>query len=284
MAGGAHSLTAYLPRYRWRMHMFGLGDVTGWLSHWWRDEVVGGSKGPLLVSLLAFVTTFVVTRTITRTIRAGKGPFHNVSDGGVHLHHSTPGVLLLVTGGFVSVGSQYSTVLSYAGAVLVGVGSSLVLDEFAMIFHLQDVYWTQEGQLSVNVVTLSAACVALGVFGVSPLDVGGLSDTELYVRGGVAAVLIVNLGFVAVTAFKGKYPTALLGLFVGPLAWVGAVRLARPHSPWARRLYSPARVAHATRRADRFDRRWAPIRTRWDDFIGGTPSQPDPTTPGSSGS
>lgn len=261
------------------MHMLGFGEATDWLAQWWRDEVVGGSKGPLLVSFLAFVTTFVVTRAITRTIRAGKGPFHNVSDGGVHLHHSTPGVLLLVAGGFVSVGSQQSTVLSYAGAVLVGVGASLVLDEFAMIFHLQDVYWAQEGQLSVNVVTLSAACVALGVFGISPLDVGGLSDTELYVRGGVAAVLLVNLGFVAVTAFKGKYPTALLGLFVGPLAWVAAVRMARPHSPWARWFYSPARLAHASRRAARFDARWGPIRARWDDLIGGTPSQPDPDAP-----
>ena len=46
-------------------------------------------------------------------------------------------------------------------ALLVGVGASLVLDEFAMIFRLQDVYWSQEGQLSVNVVTLAAACVGL---------------------------------------------------------------------------------------------------------------------------
>lgn len=35
---------------------------------------------------------------------------------------------------------------------------------------------------------------------------------------------------------KGKYPTALLGIFLSPLAWAGAVRLARPRSPWARRF------------------------------------------------
>ncbi|HNQ06889.1 MAG TPA: hypothetical protein PKH97_06855 [Tetrasphaera sp.] len=40
------------------------------------------------------------------------------------------------------------------------------------------------------------------------------------------------------TALKGKYPTTLLGIFLSPLAWVAAVRLARPRSPWGRRFYS----------------------------------------------
>ncbi|NNG38537.1 hypothetical protein HJ588_04505 [Flexivirga sp. ID2601S] len=254
-----------------------------WFAHWWTHEIVHGHKGPLLLALIAFVVTFLTTRTITRLIRAGKGPFHNLSSGGVHLHHSTPGTLLLVAGAFTAIGADGRTPLNYVSAAMVGVGASLVLDEFAMIFHLQDVYWAQEGQLSVNVVTLSAACVGLAVAGVSPVGVPGLSGTDRFVRGGVAAALVIHLVLVAITALKGKYPTALVGMFLAPLSWYAAVRLARPHSPWARKFYSAKRIQHATRRADAFDERWYPMRKRWDDLIGGAPSEPDPTvspTPG----
>ena len=247
-----------------------------WLGQWWQTDVIDGHKGPLLLSLIAFVVTFLLTRTITRLIRAGKGPFHNVSDGGVHLHHSTPGIVLLVIGAFVSVGTLGDGFPAYAGALLVGVGASLVLDEFAMIFHLQDVYWSQEGQLSVNVVTLTAVCVLLAVVGVSPTS-AGLSGTESTVRGGIVIALVAHLVFVVTTALKGKYPTALIGTFLAPLTWVAAVRLARPTSPWARRFYSPDRTARAATRAQAFDARWVPVRQRWDDFIGGTPSRPNPS-------
>jgi hypothetical protein len=40
-----------------------------------------------LLSWLAFTATFAVTRGITYSIRAGKGPFGNLSAGGEHLHH-----------------------------------------------------------------------------------------------------------------------------------------------------------------------------------------------------
>jgi hypothetical protein len=245
-----------------------------WLNEWWQHEVVNGYKGPLLLSFTAFVVTFATTRTITRMIRAGRGPFHDVSSGGVHMHHSTPGVVLLIVGGFTGVGSPPLSGWTYLAGLLVGIGASLVLDEFAMIFRLQDVYWSQEGQLSVNVVTLAAACVGLATVGVSPVD--DLPANVAAVRYAAVAVLLVNFVLVAVTALKGKYPTALLGLFIGPVAWVAAVRLARPTSPWARRHYSPAKRARAQRRAAAFDRRWAPIRSHWDDFIGGTPTSVDP--------
>jgi hypothetical protein len=243
-----------------------------WLNEWWQREVVEGYKGPLLLSFAAFVVTFVTTRTVTRLIRAGKGPFHNVSTGGVHMHHSTPGVVLLIVGGFSGVGSPPLSVWTYLAALLVGVGASLVLDEFAMIFRLQDVYWSQEGQLSVNVVTLAAACVGLAAVGVSPVKVDDLPGDVAAVRIGAVVVLLVNFVVVAIAALKGKYPTALMGLFISPVAWLAAVRLARPTSPWARWRYTPAKRARANRRAVAFDERWAPVRRHWDDFIGGTPT------------
>ncbi|MGC0365173.1 hypothetical protein ABH922_003157 [Rhodococcus sp. 27YEA15] len=243
-----------------------------WFHDWWRIDVIDAGKGPLLLSFVAFVITFVITRSITRMIRAGRGPFHNMSNGGVHLHHSTPGIILLVVGAFTAVGSVGRTPWDYVAAVLVGIGASLVLDEFAMIFHLEDVYWSREGQLSVNVVTLAAACVGLAAVGVSPVDVPGLGDTEQLVRGGVVTALLFHLVLVATTALKGKYPTAVIGFFASPVTWVAAVRLARPTSPWARWFYTPDKKKRAEHRAETFDTRWDPVRSRWDDFIGGTPT------------
>ncbi len=186
--------------------------------------------------------------------------------------------MLLIVGGFTGVGSPPLSAWTYVAGLLVGVGASLVLDEFAMIFRLQDVYWSQEGQLSVNVVTLAAACVGLAAVGVSPVKVAEMPAGLAAVRYAAVAVLLVNFVLVAITALKGKYPTALMGLFISPVAWVAAVRLARPTSPWARRRYDPAKLARARKRAAAFDQRWAPVRRHWDDFIGGTPTSADPPT------
>lgn len=150
---------------------------------------------------------------------------------------------------------------------MIGVGASLVLDEFAMIFHLQDVYWTNEGQLSVDMVTLATACISLAAVGVSPLNVDGLTGVIAIARGVAMLLLLVHLALVAVTALKGKYPTAMLGIFLAPIAWVAAFRLARPTSPWARWRYSPRRLTRARQRALGFDHRWARCAG-----IGSTPS------------
>lgn len=247
------------------------------LGSWWTHEVVHGSKGPLLLALVAFIVTFVTTRTITRLIRAGRGPFHNISNGGVHLHHSTPGTVLLVAGAFTSAGADGRSPWAYLAALAIGVGASLVLDEFAMIFHLQDVYWSQEGQLSVNVASLAAVCVGLAVAGVSPDAAPGLSQNAAWIRGGMTAVLVVHLVAVVVVALKGKLPTALVSIFVLPLALYAAIRVARPTSPWARKFYGAGRKRRATQHTARFDDRWYPVRSRWDDLVGGAPTTKAPT-------
>jgi hypothetical protein len=35
-------------------------------------------------------------------------------------------------------------------------------------------------------------------------------------------------------------------------------------------------MQRAARRTADFDRRWAPLQTDWEDFLGGKPSQPNP--------
>ena len=80
-------------------------------------------------------------------IRAGTGPFRdNVSTSGLHVHHAVPGIILLVTGAFFSVATGSESPWAEIAAVMIGIGTSLVLDEFALILHLSDVYWAEEGR------------------------------------------------------------------------------------------------------------------------------------------
>jgi hypothetical protein len=251
------------------------------MGGWWHRDVIGAGKLPLMLCFLAFVLTFVITRGITRLIRDGRGPFHDrVTGSGVHIHHAVPGLVLLIVGAFTAVGGPQNLGWRSFAGVLVGTGVSLVLDEFALILHLEDVYWSGEGQLSVQAVSLTAACLGLALVGFSPFGVPQVNGLELSVRISATGILVAD-GCLAITcAIKGKYRCALFGLFLPPVGVFGALRLARPSSIWARRRYHGARLAEATRRAAAFDRRWAPVQTDWDNIIGGRPSRPDPLPAG----
>ena len=230
-----------------------------------------------MLCFLAFVVTFAVTRTITRMIRDGRGPFHDQVEGGTHIHHSIPGLILLIVGAFTSVAAPDALGWQCFAALLIGIGVSLVLDEFALLLHLQDVYWSGEGQLSIQAVSLTAACLGLALVGFSPFGVQQVDGVELSVRISASALFIADGILAVICALKGKYRCALFGLFLPPVGVVGALRMARPHSIWARRRYRGKRLEHATRRAADFDRRWRPVQTDWDDFVGGRPSKPDPS-------
>ena len=103
-----------------------------------------------------------------------------------------------------------------------------------------------------------------------------MNGIELSVRLSATGVLIVDGVLAVICVLKGKYRSALFGLFLPPVAALGAIRLARPTSVWARHRYGEERLAHAQRRAATFDRRWGPVLIDWEDFVGGKPSQPNP--------
>ncbi|MEU6776433.1 hypothetical protein [Streptomyces sp. NPDC046759] len=243
------------------------------MGHWWVRNIVEPGKLPLLLALAAFVVTFVVTRVITRLIRAGRGPFGNVRAGGLHIHHVVPGVVLTVAGGFGAVASDRHAAGAAVAAVLFGMGAGLVLDEFALILHLDDVYWSEEGRKSVEAVVLTAALVGLLLAGFVPFGVNDLSQQEVQDRGGAISTIAVNFLFALVALSKGKTRIAVFGAIVPLVALVGAVRLARPGSPWARRFYGrrPRARARATLRAYRHDRRWTGRGRAVQDWIGGKP-------------
>jgi hypothetical protein len=246
------------------------------VSQWWYDNIVEPGKQPLLCCLLAFVLTFLITRTITRMIRAGVGPFrNNVSASGVHVHHAVPGIILLIIGALVALRSDDFPFQEVAG-VLIGMGMSLILDEFALILHLQDVYWAKEGRVSVELVGLTAATLGLLMIGFSPLGVDDLTIGDLSIRLGLISGVALHGLLILVCVLKGKYRAALISCLLPLIAWVLAIRLARPTSWWARKFYGPQREARALERAKNFDRRWDPRWAWLSDLIAGSPTVPDP--------
>ncbi|WP_406470170.1 hypothetical protein OH738_29555 [Streptomyces hirsutus] len=250
------------------------------MGNWLQRNIIEPGKLPLLLALAAFVLTFVITRTVTRLIRAGRGPFGNVEAGGLHIHHVVPGVILTVVGGFGAVAGGRNGFGSALSAVVFGIGAGLVLDEFALILHLDDVYWTEAGRQSVEVVVLTAALVGLVLAGFSPFGVNDLSEDELQNRAGVALNVAGNFLFSLIALSKGKARIAVFGVIVPVIAVFGALRLARPGSPWSRRFYRnrPRARAKAVLRAYHHDLRWSAPRRAVQDWIGGRPD-PDPPRP-----
>ncbi|MCE7081539.1 hypothetical protein [Streptomyces sp. ST2-7A] len=244
----------------------------------------------LLWAFAAFLLTFAGVRLVTRMIRAGRGPFRNVSTGGLHVHHAVPGVVLMTVGGFGAVAAGDDGWPAVVCAVVFGAGAGLVLDEFALILHLSDVYWSDEGRRSVEVVALTAAGVGLVLAGYLPLGVENLTEEQSRNGWAVTGTVLFHFGCALVALIKGKPWMAVVGVLVPFVALVGAVRLARPASPWARRRYRGRRaraMTRARRRAERHDRRWDPALRRISDLLGGTPDEeipaPTPVTGGAAG-
>ncbi|SRR5712691_2073203 len=103
-----------------------------------------------LASWLAFTTTFGAVRGITYSIRAGRGPFRNLSAGGEHLHHYLWGIGLLAGVGAVAVRGNERQRVHPAVSISYGAGMALIIDEFALLLDLKDVYWARQGRISVD--------------------------------------------------------------------------------------------------------------------------------------
>lgn len=114
-------------------------------------EELGPAQQSALLSWLAFTGTFGALRALTYSIRVGKGPFRNLSMGGEHLHHYMWGIGLLSGVGAVAIRGEERHRRHPAVAVSYGGGLALIVDEFALLLDLRDVYWTKQGQVSVDV-------------------------------------------------------------------------------------------------------------------------------------
>lgn len=224
-----------------------------------------------LLVLAAFLLSFGFIRMSTRLMRSPKVPWWpgSVTTGDLHLHHLVFGIVLLMLAGFLEFALDPGSPWVEALAIAFGIGIGLTLDEFALWLHLEDVYWAEEGRSSIDAVVVATIIACAVVLGLAPLDTGS---------GNSAAALIFfmmyDLAICTVVVLKGKITTALVGLFVLPIAWIGAIRVARASSYWARKRYSPDgdKMREAIAREERSRKRYR----RMQNLIGGAPSGPDP--------
>ena len=113
-------------------------------------EELGPGERSALISWLAFTGTFAGLRAVTYSIRDGKGPFRNISVGGEHLHHYMWGIALLSGVGAVAVRGDEEHRRHPGVAVTYGSGLALIVDEFALLLDLKDVYWAKQGRISID--------------------------------------------------------------------------------------------------------------------------------------
>lgn len=229
-----------------------------------------GANRAGVVLFAAFLLSFGFIRMSARLMRSPKVPWWPGSvttEGGLHIHHLVFGIVLLLVAAFVSIAFQPESPWAEVAAALFGVGAGLTLDEFALWLHLEDVYWSDEGRRSVDAVLIAVLLGGLVLTGTVPLgadDGGGAA--------GIALVGLLSLAVAIVALLKGKYALGLTGLFIPVFSIVGAMRLAKPGTPWARWRYGEggAKLARAEARYTRHAARYR----RWQDRIGGAPDEP----------
>jgi hypothetical protein len=109
-------------------------------------------ENALLNLLVSYAITAGVVRVTTHNIRArgSFGPFRDRRVSGRHIHHFIPGIALAFLSGGTSIVSRDESLDPWL-AVPFGVGAALTLDEAALLVELEDVYWSEEGILSVQV-------------------------------------------------------------------------------------------------------------------------------------
>jgi len=128
--------------------------------------IVRTGKEPAFLLTLAFLLTFGAVRLITYSIRDGAvRVFHDVkTKSGLHIHHMVPGLILALTTGYLSLVLSMHKPVNLL-AIVFGIGTALVLDEFALLLNLADVYWEPAGRESIDAVVLAGGIGILYLLG-----------------------------------------------------------------------------------------------------------------------
>ena len=239
-------------------------------THFLGDD--GQRAGFLL--LTGFLASWLFIRTSARMIRAQVSwwPGNVETSGGLHIHHLVWGILLLMLSGFLGFALQPPSPWMDVLAVLFGIGMGLTLDEFALWLHLDDVYWSDEGRQSVDAVVVAFVFGGLVVLGAAPWEVDGAEGSVAAIAGAVA----FHIAYCSICALKGKIWMTVFGLLIPLVGMIGAIRVAKPGSPWARRFYKDDGQRLETAKA-----RWARLEARRHralNAVAGAPSKPDPET------
>jgi hypothetical protein len=251
---------------------------------WFQRTIVDAGRLPLFCLFAGMLLAFGFIRFSVRMIRAQVSWWPgNVTPGGMHIHHVMFGLVFMLIGGVVGFALPDRAVVPLcATAALFGIGAALVLDEFALVLHLRDVYWSEQGRTSIDAIFVAVAAVGLLLLGFHPLDIGTNQGSGAggYVATGITAAF--DLGLAAIVLLKGKIWTGLIGIFVPLLLVIGVWRVARPHSPWARWRYregkrrGPAKLRRAFVREERYRRPLIGAKIRFQELMSGRHDAPPP--------
>jgi hypothetical protein len=220
-----------------------------------------------LFIVASFLITFVLTRLYTRLARTrGWGSGHA---GEIHVHHMVVGIVFILVSGWAALALDPGEPWTLVLGIFFGVGAALTLDEFALWLYLKDVYWMEEGRASIDAVILAFMLGTVVALGMTPVGIDESAGADV-----VAASVVLAVVASIISILKGKFYLGLIGLFIPFLAYVAAIRLARPRSLWARRRYAsnPGKMAKALSRDVKREARKKRVR----DFLGGTPHLKSP--------
>ena len=113
---------------------------------------------------------------------------------------------------------------------------------------------------------------------VTPIGIQG-SEPWHHFAGVLLVILlaVLTLSLAVIVLLKGKVWTGLVGMFITPLLIVGAVRLSRPHAPWARWRYTtrPRKMHRALVRERRVRRPVVQAKLWLQHVVAGEPHFPD---------
>jgi hypothetical protein len=218
------------------------------IGSWFDTYIVDAGKLPAFLFLCAFLLSFGFIRTSAHMIRAQVSWWPgNVEVGGTHIHHLVWGIITILITGWVAITFDPGSPGREIIAVLFGIGTGLTLDEFALWLELKDVYWQEGGRKSIDAVIVAAIIAGFGVLGLT-IWVDAADDAFRAVHAVAGLFGIAGLILAAVNFAKEKFVVGAVGLFVLPVAVVGALRLGKPGSPWSRLFYSEDKKRRATER------------------------------------
>jgi hypothetical protein len=214
----------------------------------YQTHIEAAGKEYHFLILLAFLVSWGFIRTSAHMIHAQVSwwPGNVQTKGGTHIHHLVWGILLVLSMGYLGLSFDLAAPWIELVAIGFGIGMGLTLDEFALWLNLKDVYWSQQGRRSIDAVIVATTVTGMVLVGFTAwVDVA--TEVEDAVFALVGAFGMITIGAVVVNLAKEKFGMAIVGLFIPPVGVVGALRLGRPGSLWAR-LYRESKRGRARAR------------------------------------
>ena len=211
----------------------------------YKHYIYASGREPIFFLLLAFLLAFTAVRTYTRVGRSrgwGSGSLR-----GVHLHHLVPGIVATLASATAIIAFRPGGGPMLLLSACFGAGAAFILDEFALLLHLEDVYWTEHGRSSIEATIMGFAFGVLCLLAATPIHSDPSRDAPHWVVGGLIAVWLgATLGWRWITNPWFRYAHLGAIVFVAGEALIG---MACPLTVWED-------LARGGVRAESFIGRW----------------------------